>query len=176
MFSCILKDIESFVWSKTPGNIQIEVPGVHYLKENFKNREGQTDNIPVDKYNFIRTTKGIQCYPKFQIKSVLSYGYRCPRLSLRRLPLFVLLNSLWHFLNIAVTIVLPSNHLIVNISYPFLGSILFVCIRMVTIHRWAHRGRGGGIRGVWAYLCFHGGRVIFLKNVNAVENIVSYYM
>ena len=32
-------------------------------RENINNRERQTDCTPVDKYNFIRTTKGARCYP-----------------------------------------------------------------------------------------------------------------
>ena len=36
-------------------------------RENLNKIEGQTDSSPVDKYNFTWTTKGVRCYPVFQL-------------------------------------------------------------------------------------------------------------
>ena len=35
--------------------------------ENSNNKEGQADSTPVDKYSCPWTTKGVRCYPIFQI-------------------------------------------------------------------------------------------------------------
>jgi len=37
------------------------------MRENFNSRESQTDSTPVDKYQFTLNTKGVRCYPKFQL-------------------------------------------------------------------------------------------------------------
>ena len=33
---------------------------------NLIDREGKTESTPADNYDFTWTTKGVQCYPKFQ--------------------------------------------------------------------------------------------------------------